>query len=194
MVGLSPAGFPAGASCRLTVAAASPAAPCQTGHAVLPHPAFRHRSPRGMRSRVAHLSAQAIDAEASQPRRRVSGVASSVHGARACSAGVWLLAARRLDRAALRAGRLVGVSRRGDPTLNECTDIVEEAHAIRLEIARDEVAGWGFRRPGRFVSRSSIWTNQFRPHSLWILWRTPFLGSSCSRRRPSRSAACREQV
>ncbi len=38
------------------MAPASPAAPCQTGHAVLPHPAFRHRSPQGMRSSVPDAS------------------------------------------------------------------------------------------------------------------------------------------
>jgi hypothetical protein len=46
---------------------ASPAAPRQTVHAVLPHTAFRHRSPSGMRSLVADRAGQAVHAKAAEP-------------------------------------------------------------------------------------------------------------------------------
>jgi hypothetical protein len=46
---------------------ASPAAPCQTVRAVLPHTAFRHRSPSGMRSPVAHLPGQPEHSQALVP-------------------------------------------------------------------------------------------------------------------------------
>jgi len=48
--------------------------PCQTVHAVLSHTASRHRSPRGMRSRVAHSSAEAIDTKAGEPGRCVAAL------------------------------------------------------------------------------------------------------------------------
>src|SRR5207249_4411855 len=38
-----------------------------TVHAVLPHTALRHRSPSGMRSRVAHRSGEPVDPEVAQP-------------------------------------------------------------------------------------------------------------------------------
>src|SRR6266699_405371 len=69
---------------------------------------------------------------------------------------------------------LLRIRLRDEPTMNERTDIVEEARAVRLEILRDEVAGRGFRRLGRFAFGSNIWANHFRPHSLWILWINPF--------------------
>jgi hypothetical protein len=65
--GLSPAGSPAGA--RISSPwRGRPAAPCQTVHAVLPHTAFRHRSPQRMRSSASHPSAEAIDPQGLQPR------------------------------------------------------------------------------------------------------------------------------
>src|SRR4029453_11806623 len=67
MTGLSPSGFPSGA--RISSPwPGRPAAPCQTVHAVLPHTAFRHRSPQGMRSSASHSSAEAIDPQGLQPR------------------------------------------------------------------------------------------------------------------------------
>src|SRR4029450_4337155 len=67
MTGLSPSGFPSGA--RISSPwPGRPAAPYQTVHAVLPHPAFRHRSPQGMRSAASHSSAEAIDPQGLQPR------------------------------------------------------------------------------------------------------------------------------
>src|SRR5215211_8469069 len=45
----------------------SASGPCQTVHAVLPHTAFRHRSPKRMRSPLPHPSAEAIDPQIPQP-------------------------------------------------------------------------------------------------------------------------------
>src|SRR5512144_1125398 len=45
----------------------SPAAPRQTVHAVLPHTAYRHRSPAGIHRRVAHRAFKSIDPEVAQP-------------------------------------------------------------------------------------------------------------------------------
>jgi hypothetical protein len=53
--------------CWLVDLVASPAAPRQTVHAVLPHTAFRHRSPSGMRSLVADCAGQAVHAKAAEP-------------------------------------------------------------------------------------------------------------------------------
>ena len=50
----------------------SPTAPRQTVHAVLPHTAYRHRSPAGIHRRVAHRAFESVDPEIPQP---VPGVA-----------------------------------------------------------------------------------------------------------------------
>jgi hypothetical protein len=47
--------------------------PLQSVHAVLPHTAFRHRSPAGMRRRPVHVSGQAEDPEPTDPPIGVTG-------------------------------------------------------------------------------------------------------------------------